>query len=67
MTLEESVRRFLDILDKRREIMNIIEQNHIHTQNDRLVFNRYKNADNENTLGNIFAKELRRVKTGIRH
>ena len=47
MTLEESVRRFLDILGKRREIMNIIEQNHIHTQNDRLVFNRYKNADNE--------------------
>lgn len=47
MTLEESVRRFLDIQDERREIMSIIEQNHIHTQNDRLVYNRYKNAGNE--------------------
>lgn len=47
MTLEESVRRFLDIQDERREILSVIEQNHIHTQNDRLVYNRYKNADNE--------------------
>lgn len=47
MTLEESIRRFLDIQDERREILSAIEQNHIHTQNDRLVYNRYKNADNE--------------------
>ena len=47
MTLEESIRRFLDIQDERREILSIIEQNHIHTHNDRLVYNRYKNAGNE--------------------
>lgn len=37
MTLEKSVRRILDIQDERREILSIIEQNHIHTPLDRLV------------------------------
>lgn len=54
MTLEEAIRRFLDIQDERREIMSVIEQNHIHTQNDELVYNRYKNTANISIRAHIY-------------
>lgn len=47
MTLKEHLQELFILHDKRSELMNIIQQKHIHNSNDELVFCRYKNAGNE--------------------
>ena len=47
MTLEESLQNFDRLMEEERELMKDIQTNHIHNENDELVFYRYKNGKNE--------------------
>lgn len=47
MTLEEGLQELFILHDKRNELLNTIQQKHIHNSSDELVFYRYKNAGNE--------------------
>ena len=47
MTLEESLQKLDELMSKERELLKDIQKNHIHSENDKLVFYRYKNANNE--------------------
>lgn len=47
MTFEESLRKFDRLMEEERELVKDIQTNHIHNENDELVFFRYKNGKNE--------------------
>lgn len=46
MTLEESLRKLDELIEQERMLMKEIRENHIHNENDELVYNRYRNAGN---------------------
>ena len=60
MTLQESLQRLDELMKKERELLNDIQMNHIHSENDKLVFCRYKNANNESIRKHI----LKRIEEG---
>lgn len=60
MTLEESLQKFDELMGKERELLKDIQTNHIHNENDKLVFYRYKNANNESIRKHI----LKRIEEG---
>ncbi|MBQ2858330.1 MAG: hypothetical protein IJE78_14650, partial [Bacteroidaceae bacterium] len=60
MTLQESLQRLDELMEKERELLNDIQMNHIHSENDKLVFYRYKNANNESIRKHI----LKRIEEG---
>lgn len=60
MTLEESLQKFDELMEKERELLKDIQTNHIHSENDKLVFYRYKNAKNESIRKHI----LKRIEEG---
>lgn len=60
MTLEESLQKFDELMEKERDILKDIQINHIHSENDKLVFYRYKNANNEGIRKYI----LKRIEEG---
>ena len=60
MTLEESLQKFDELIEKERDILKDIQINHIHSENDKLVFYRYKNANNESIRKHI----LKRIEEG---
>lgn len=60
MTLQESLQKLDELMEKERELLRDIQTNHIHSENDKLVFYRYKNANNESIRMHI----LKRIKEG---
>lgn len=60
MTLEESLQKFDELMEKERDLLKDIQENHIHSENDKLVFYRYKNANNESIRKHI----LKRIEEG---
>lgn len=60
MTLEESLQKFDELMEKERDLLKDIQENHIHNENDKLVFYRYKNANNESIRKQI----LKRIEEG---
>ena len=60
MTLEESLQKFDELMEEERELLKDIQTNHIHNENDKLVFYRYKNANNESIRKHI----LKRIEEG---
>ena len=60
MTLEESLQKLDELMSKERELLKDIQKNHIHSENDKLVFYRYKNANNERIRKHI----LKRIEEG---
>lgn len=53
MKLKENLQRFLFLNNKRNELLDIIQQYHIHNSNDELILYRYKNKDNIWLRGHI--------------
>lgn len=60
MTLQESLQKLDELMEKERELLKDIQMNHIHSENDKLVFYRYKNANNESIRKHI----LKRIEEG---
>ena len=60
MTLEVSLQKFDELMEMERDILKDIQINHIHSENDKLVFYRYKNANNEGIRKYI----LKRIEEG---
>lgn len=60
MMLEESLHKFDGLMEKERDLLKEIQTNHIHNENDKLVFFRYKNANNEAIRKHI----LKRIEEG---
>ena len=60
MTLQESLQRLDELMEKERDLLKDIQENHIHNENDKLVFYRYKNANNESIRKHI----LKRIEEG---
>lgn len=60
MTLEESLRKLDELIEQERMLMKEIRENHIHNENDELVYNRYRNA------GNVSLRKymLKKIKEG---
>ena len=42
MTLQESLQKFDELMEKKRELLKDIQMNHIHSENDKLIEAKYK-------------------------